>query len=321
MSQNDYVIANQTTPLFRADLNLALQALASNSSGSSAPSTTYANMLWYDTTNNILKMRSEADDAWISLGTLDQSLNTFTPAGLTATSADPDFTVDPTLLANRATIATAIAAGGAAGYAAITASTTFLKSSLGSFPDDHMVRIEAWGGGGGGSANSLGGGGGGAGYSRLDIRWANIPSSLSITIGAGGAVGANGGITTVGSLLTAYNGGGAASGTGISGAGGGAISGADLAVVGSLGGGASGITTSTPSSIGRDATGFYGGAGGGYGGGGSAYNGGGGGCNVGTPGTPINGGAGGATGVAGSAPGGGGGRNAVGSRGEVRIWA
>jgi hypothetical protein len=83
MSQNDYVIANQTTPLFRADLNLALQALASNSSGSSAPSTTYANMMWYDTTNNILKMRSEADDAWITLGTLDQSLNTFTPAGLT----------------------------------------------------------------------------------------------------------------------------------------------------------------------------------------------------------------------------------------------
>jgi len=106
MSQNDYVIANQTTPLFRADLNLALQALASNSSGSSAPSTTYANMLWYDTANNTLKMRSEADDAWITLGTLDQSLNTFTPAGLVGTSADADFTVDPTLLATRATIKT-----------------------------------------------------------------------------------------------------------------------------------------------------------------------------------------------------------------------
>jgi len=106
MSQNDYVIANQTTPLFRADLNLALQALASNSSGSSAPSTTYANMMWYDTTNNILKMRSEADDAWISLGTLDQGSNTFTPFGLVEDSTDPDFTVDPTLLANRATIKT-----------------------------------------------------------------------------------------------------------------------------------------------------------------------------------------------------------------------
>ena len=87
MSQNDYVIANQTTPLFRADLNAALQALASNSSGATAPATTYANMLWYDTANNILKMRSEADDAWIDLGTLDQSANTFTAAGVAPTTS------------------------------------------------------------------------------------------------------------------------------------------------------------------------------------------------------------------------------------------
>ena len=93
MSQNDYVIANQTAPNFRADLNLALQALASTSSGATAPSTTYANMLWYDTATNTLKMRSEADDAWINLGTLDQSLNTFAPAGvaeLTQVQAEDD---------------------------------------------------------------------------------------------------------------------------------------------------------------------------------------------------------------------------------------
>jgi hypothetical protein len=83
MSQNDYTIANQSAPDFRSDLNDALQALASLSSGSSAPSTTYANMLWYDTGNNILKMRTEADDAWINIGTLDQSTNTFAVAGST----------------------------------------------------------------------------------------------------------------------------------------------------------------------------------------------------------------------------------------------
>jgi hypothetical protein len=77
MSQNDYTIANQSAPDFRSDLNDALQALASLSSGSSAPSTTYANMLWYDTANNILKMRTEADDAWINVGYLDQSANAF----------------------------------------------------------------------------------------------------------------------------------------------------------------------------------------------------------------------------------------------------
>jgi hypothetical protein len=75
MSQNDYTIANQTTPLFRADLNSALQALASNSSGATAPATTYANMFWYDTSANILKMRSEADDAWINVAYVDQSAN------------------------------------------------------------------------------------------------------------------------------------------------------------------------------------------------------------------------------------------------------
>ena len=83
MSQNDLVIANQSAPDFRADLNDALQALGSLNSGSTAPSTTYANMLWYDTSNNILKMRSEADDTWIDIGTLNQSTNEFEVANLT----------------------------------------------------------------------------------------------------------------------------------------------------------------------------------------------------------------------------------------------
>jgi hypothetical protein len=77
VSQNDFVIANQSAPDFRSDLNTALQALASLSSGATAPATTYSNMLWYDTANNILKMRSEADDAWISIGYLDQTANAF----------------------------------------------------------------------------------------------------------------------------------------------------------------------------------------------------------------------------------------------------
>ena len=73
MSQHDLDIANQGFPATRADLNLALKALGSSNSGASAPSTTYANQLWYDTANNILKIRNEDNDAWISLLTLDQS--------------------------------------------------------------------------------------------------------------------------------------------------------------------------------------------------------------------------------------------------------
>jgi len=77
MSQNDLNIANQTASATRSDINSALQALGSNNSGSSAPTTTYANMHWYDTSSNILKQRSEADDAWISIGYFDQSTNAF----------------------------------------------------------------------------------------------------------------------------------------------------------------------------------------------------------------------------------------------------
>ena len=83
MAQHDYVIANDTAANVRSDLNDAFSAIVSQNSGASAPSPTYANMLWYDTSNNILKMRTEADDAWIDLGTLNQSTNEFEVANLT----------------------------------------------------------------------------------------------------------------------------------------------------------------------------------------------------------------------------------------------
>jgi hypothetical protein len=73
MSQHDLDIANQGFPATRADLNNALKALGSSNSGATAPSTTYANQLWYDTANNIIKIRNEDNDAWISLFTLDQT--------------------------------------------------------------------------------------------------------------------------------------------------------------------------------------------------------------------------------------------------------
>ena len=73
MSQHDFSIANQTASSARSDINNGLQALASNNSGASAPSTTYANMFWYDTTNNILKIRNETDSTWIDVVYINQS--------------------------------------------------------------------------------------------------------------------------------------------------------------------------------------------------------------------------------------------------------
>jgi len=81
LSQHDLTIANQGFPAFRSDLNDALQALGSQSSGATAPSTTFARMIWYDTANNIVKMRNEDNDAWISLFTLDQTTDALTAIG------------------------------------------------------------------------------------------------------------------------------------------------------------------------------------------------------------------------------------------------
>lgn len=76
MSQHDLDIANQLFPATRTDLNNALKALGSTSSGTSAPSTTYANQLWYDTSNNYLYIRNEDNDANILIAELDQTNDT-----------------------------------------------------------------------------------------------------------------------------------------------------------------------------------------------------------------------------------------------------
>jgi len=70
MAQHDYVIANQSGSAFRADLNNALSATVTGNSGTSAPSTTYAYMIWNDTTSNQRKIRNSANNAWIVLSTL-----------------------------------------------------------------------------------------------------------------------------------------------------------------------------------------------------------------------------------------------------------
>lgn len=81
MSQNDFNLANQGFPSMRADINSALQALASNSSGSTNPSTTYAYQWWYDTSANILKIRNAANGAWINFASFDQGAGTWSISG------------------------------------------------------------------------------------------------------------------------------------------------------------------------------------------------------------------------------------------------
>lgn len=73
MSQHDFNIANQGFPSFRTDLNFALTALASLSSGAAEPTTTYANQLWYEADTNTLHIRNEANSAWIDLFVINQT--------------------------------------------------------------------------------------------------------------------------------------------------------------------------------------------------------------------------------------------------------
>lgn len=80
MAQHDLNIANQTFPSFRSDLNSALEALGTLSSGATAPATTFPNQLWVDTAADpiLLKLRNNDDDAFITIGTIGATDDLFT---------------------------------------------------------------------------------------------------------------------------------------------------------------------------------------------------------------------------------------------------
>lgn len=172
------------------------------------------------------------------------------------------------------------AAGGGPTYQAFTASGTWNKPT--GYDPDTLILVECWGGGGGGgraprSNNSGGGGGGGGAYAARLFRYADVPTSVSVSVGAGGTAGAavgtaggNGGTTTFGSLVSAPGGfgGPVSSGIGTVGAaGGGEIGpggtsgGPTNNALSIYGGGGGGIGTNTAARRGGFA--FYGGGGGG----------------------------------------------------------
>tara|TARA_R110000782_G_scaffold265753_1_gene359710 strand:- start:28 stop:690 length:663 start_codon:yes stop_codon:yes gene_type:complete len=104
MSQHDFNIANQSFPATRTDLNNALAALASTSSGDAEPSTTYANQLWYETDTDTLKIRNEANNGWVTVLTLD--------TGVTATATELNYNDVTTLgLSEASKVVTADANG------------------------------------------------------------------------------------------------------------------------------------------------------------------------------------------------------------------
>lgn len=73
MSQTDLNVANASGAVVRADLNDHFQALATNSSGSTAPTTTFPHQWWFDESNNDLNQRNAANTAWILVARKDSN--------------------------------------------------------------------------------------------------------------------------------------------------------------------------------------------------------------------------------------------------------
>lgn len=354
MAQHDYVIDNQASASARADLNSLFQAIASQNSGATAPTTTYANMIWYDTANDLLKMRNEANSAWITLGTLDQALNTFTAPSVNGKTVGTLTAAGGIAYATSSTALAAIGAGtagqvllsGGAGaptwsnfsvidYQAFTASGTWTKPA--GISANAVVLVEMWGGGGGGgkggSTNGNASGGGGGGFARFAILASALGATQSVTVGAGGAGGGTSSVGTAGGLSQFYNAivyGGAGGGSGGSAGNRSAASGGSW-TSSRLSGDGGGKSPDGGTEIPPDQ--FGGGAGSNTGGASTvgAYWGGGGGVSSSGTGvrTSVMGGSGGLSGSAGTAPaGGGGGKQYVndgttggaGARGEVHVW-
>ena len=230
MAQSDQVVQNATFPSVRGDINDNLAALFSQSSGDSEPTTTVAFQTWVHTNSQesdhpIWKVRNGDNNGWITVGVLD-------PAGFESGGVTP--------IANggtgEITAAAAIAAllpsqGGNANKALITTGTSLLWGNAisstftkyetpGTFTWTKpagvtTVIVFCWGGGGGGGKHATQGGGGGAGASCVitALAAADLGSSETVTVGAGGAgktggngSGGNGGNSSFGSYVTGYGG-------------------------------------------------------------------------------------------------------------------
>ena len=73
MAQSTYNLLNIDAPAARIFINAVFSAIVSQNSGATAPSSTFAHMIWVDTANNIVKQRNSADDAWLNVAYLDQT--------------------------------------------------------------------------------------------------------------------------------------------------------------------------------------------------------------------------------------------------------
>ena len=205
-------VGDTTLTLFQA----MLKSLQSNFSGATQPSNPVAGMWWYDTTSNILKLRNEANSAWISVFDFANSkaVNADKIDGFHAYAYDsPTANHLVTLNGSAQFPASVIPSQGGIDVQEFDSSGTWTKPS-GITADSHVL-IRLWGAGASGARDSSSGGGGGGGgaYNEFLVKAGDLSATETVTIGSGGAAqssdhaGIAGGNTTFGSLFTAYGGG------------------------------------------------------------------------------------------------------------------
>lgn len=341
MAQHDYIIDNQSAPAARTDINNALAAIRTVNSGATAPASTIADMLWYETDTFTLWKRNAGNTAWVSMGVFNETTGKFAPNMTFSTQAEAEDGVDNTTPMTPLRVSQAITAlSSSVRYQVFTASGTWTKPT--GISANTLVIVHAWGGGGAGGDSlgnvsaGTGGGGGGGEFFEFMFLASDLGATEAVVVGSGGVAvsgaAGNAGASSTFAGKTAWGGAGGASRASSNpfangGAGGGYYS---------IGGGPAGGVDGGGASNGDAWTGGGGGSAGNSGG--YATNGGGGGggaspsSGVGPGGISTRGGNGGAganntNAVSGSAPGGGGGgcSNSSGlpgngARGEVRIW-
>jgi len=203
--QADGQVQNASFPAVRTDINDNLQALFSQSSGPSAPAVTVAFQPWIDTSTSpaTWRIRNAANSGWITLGTVDSTgfaVGGITPIANGGTGATTAATALAALLPNQTgqTGKALITDGSLATWAAITtgASVQVFTASGTYTPTPGKVTFLVLATGGGGGSGIAGGGGGGAGGTAIRLYSINeMGASATVTIGAAGPTGNNGGST------------------------------------------------------------------------------------------------------------------------------
>ncbi|WP_018011746.1 hypothetical protein [Sinorhizobium medicae] len=88
MAQHDMVVDNAPGLAVRSDINAALAALVSSSSGTVEPLTKVAGQLWFNTSSGLLSLRNTANTAWIGVASqLGGTVTLTSPLSFTGTSA------------------------------------------------------------------------------------------------------------------------------------------------------------------------------------------------------------------------------------------